>query len=84
MSRDLNRDINQKPNDNNSPLTADHSTQAGSKSKDATGYSWTNYDGTRASHDSQATQINSKTNDGEHSWYCPKSGKQGWSGSNRK
>lgn len=83
MSRDLNRDIDQKPNDNNSPFFADHSTQGGTKSKDSTGYSWVTYDGNSTCHDEQATQINSKTYDGEHFWYCPKSGKQGWRGSNR-
>lgn len=39
--------------------------------------SWTNYDGTKPSHEVQAKQMNLKTSDGDHYFYCPKSGASG-------
>ena len=40
--------------------------------------SWSNYDGTKQSHDVNATQMNVKdTSTGDHTFYNPKSGRMG-------
>jgi hypothetical protein len=45
--------------------------------KDSTGDSWSNFSGSKDSHDVQADKLNSKNTDGVHAWYKPKSGEQG-------
>lgn len=46
--------------------------------------SWNNYDGTKSSHDIQATQMNSKdTTTNDHTFYNTKSGVMGVAGGNR-
>jgi hypothetical protein len=72
-------------NDNSSTLASDHSTSGGTKRSDSDGYSWTKYSGSKESHDVEADQMNSKDYEGkygEHTFYSPKSGKQGVAGSN--
>ena len=71
-------------NNNNSRMVSDHSTAGTSRTHDSTGVSWTNYSGTKGSHDVNANQINSKNSNGDHTFYSPKTGVQGWAGGNRK
>lgn len=47
------------------------------------GVSWSQYSGTKYSHDVAASQMNSKQN-GEHIFYSPASGKQGAAYDERK
>ena len=47
------------------------------KTSDSTGYSWQNYDRV-----GNKIQDNSKTYDGEHTWYDVRTGATGWYGSN--
>ena len=47
------------------------------KTKDETGYSWQNYD-----EEGNKIQENSKTYEGEHSWYDLKTKTVGWHGAN--
>ena len=70
-------------NDNRGRMPSDHTTSGGSKRKDSSGYSWNNYTGTKVSHDVQADQLNSKDYSGNHTFYSPKSGRQGVAGGNR-
>ncbi len=70
---------------NNSTLASDHGTNGGTKRSDSDGYSWSNYSGSKESHDVEANQMNSKDYDGEygsHTFYSPKSGVQGVAGPN--
>jgi hypothetical protein len=70
-------------NKNGSCMVSDHGTAGDSRKHDETGVSWGNYSGTKNSHDVQVNQMNSKDMDGNHSFYSPKSGKQGQAGGNR-
>ncbi len=65
------------------PMVSDRSTQGGTKRKDEKGYSWSNYSGSKDSHDVQVDQMNSKDYEGSHTFYSPKSGRQGVAGPNR-
>lgn len=72
-------------NNNKSTLASDHSTNGGTKRSDSDGYSWSNYSGSKESHDVEVNQMNSKDYDGEHgehTFYSPKSGAQGVAGPN--
>ena len=64
-------------------MVSDRSTQAGTKRTDSDGYSWSNYSGSKDSHDVQVDQMNSKDYEGNHTFYSPKSGRQGVAGGNR-
>lgn len=60
-------------------------TNGGTKRKDSEGYSWATYEGTKDSHEVQATQMNSKDYDGKygsHTFYNTKTGAQGVAGPN--
>ena len=70
-------------NNNSSPFFSDHGTAGNSRVHDSTGVSWTNYSGTKDSHDIEANQFNSKDIEGNHTFYSPKSGVQGQAGGNR-
>lgn len=60
------------------------STTSSKRYKDDNGVSWSNYSGVKNSHDVAATQLNSKTRDGMHTFYSPASGKQGAAFDERK
>lgn len=70
-------------NNNGSRMVSDHGTAGDSRRHDSSGVSWTNYSGTKGSHDVQANQMNSKDREGNHTFYSPKSGAQGQAGGNR-
>lgn len=70
-------------NDNNSTMVSDHSTAGTSRVHDSSGTSWTNYSGTKDSHDVTANQMNYKDNYGNHTFYNPKTGAMGQAGGNR-
>ena len=38
---------------------------------------WSNFSGTKESHDVQADKMNVKREDGTHDWYNPRTGEQG-------
>lgn len=59
-------------------------TTSSDRYKDEEGISWSNYQGTKDSHDVNATQLNSKTYDGAHTFYSPASGRQGAAFDERK
>ena len=67
--------------DNKSRMVSDHHT-SDSRFSDSKGVSWSNFDGTKKSHDVNATQLNSKDRDGSHAFYNTKSGVQGVAGPN--
>ncbi len=70
---------------NNSRFVSDHGTNGGTKRSDSDGYSWSNYSGSKGSHDVEVNQMNSKDYEGEygeHTFYSPKSGAQGVVGPN--
>ena len=60
------------------------STTSSKRFVDEKGVSWSNYQGTKTSRDVNATQLNSKTKDGMHTFYSPASGKQGAAFDERK
>ncbi len=66
MSRKLDSDGNPYP-----------PTTSSKRYKDEEGFTWTQYSGTKESHDVYAQQFNSKTYDGQHTFYSPSSGKSG-------
>ena len=70
-------------NNNSSTMVSDHSTAGNSRCNDESGVSWTNYSGTKQSHDVTANQMNSKDLEGNHTFYNPKTGAQGQAGGNR-
>lgn len=59
-------------------------TTSSRRSKDDDGICWTNYQGLKETHEIEATQFNSKTFDGEHTWYNIKTGMQGVAFEERK
>lgn len=66
-----------------SRFTSEHHTAGDSRVHDDTGVSWNNYEGTKHSHDIQATQLNSKDLEGNHTFYNTRTGAQGQAGGNR-
>lgn len=64
-------------------MLSDNSTSAGTRRNDSKGVSWNNYQGTKTSHDVRVDQMNFKSKDNDHTFYSPKSGKQGVAGGNR-
>lgn len=59
-------------------------TTSSKRYKDTDGICWSNYQGTKESRDVNATQLNSKTKDGMHTFYSPASGRQGAAFDERK
>lgn len=59
-------------------------TTSSKRFTDKEGVSWSNYQGTKESREVNATQLNSKTKDGMHTFYVPASGKQGVAFDERK
>ena len=59
-------------------------TTSSKRFKDEKGVSWSNYQGTKESREVKATQLNSKTKDGMHTFYSPASGRQGAAFDERK
>ena len=70
-------------NKNSSTLASDHGTAGNSRVHDSTGVSWSNFSGTKDSHDVEANQLNTKDRKGNHTFYSPKSGVQGQAGGER-